>query len=97
MLKSISKLFGGSRHDRDLKRFHPLVDEINEHYEQLKSLSDDELKAKTVGFRKIIADETREIEDRIKEIKKKLQEDAEDLDRDVLHDELKEAKKELSD
>jgi len=50
MKNLITKIFG-TKHERDVKRMQPLVAEINEHYEKLKDLSEDELKAKTDEFR----------------------------------------------
>ncbi len=51
MFKSIlTKLFG-TKHDRDVKAAAPLVDEINEYFEQFASLTDDQLKGKTAEFR----------------------------------------------
>ena len=47
----ITKIFG-TKHDRDVKKIRPLVDEINEHFRSHASLSDDELKAKTEEFKK---------------------------------------------
>ena len=46
----ISKLFG-TKNDRELKKIWPVVDEINEHFESYKSLSDEELQRKTEEFR----------------------------------------------
>jgi len=51
MVNIITKIFG-TKHDRDLKKIRPYVDEINEHFEKLQSLSEEELKAKTEEFRK---------------------------------------------
>jgi len=52
MLKTIvQKIFGGNKKERDMKSLSPLVDQINEEYEKLQGLSDEELKAKTVEFR----------------------------------------------
>jgi preprotein translocase subunit SecA len=46
----------GSKYDRDIKAIKPLVDEINEFYEQFSSLSDEELRHKTEEFKQRIAD-----------------------------------------
>jgi preprotein translocase subunit SecA len=51
-MKNIITQIFGTKHERDVKRLLPVVDEINEYYEQLHSLSEDELKNKTVEFRK---------------------------------------------
>ncbi len=52
-MKWISKLFG-TKHDRLVKKIQPRVDEINEVFETLSGLSDDELKAKTDEFKQRI-------------------------------------------
>ncbi len=49
------KVFG-TRHDRELKKVQPIVDEINRHFETLSGLSDDELRGKTDQFKEFIRD-----------------------------------------
>jgi len=46
------KVIFGSKHERDIKDLKPLVDEINEIYDGLSSLSDEELKGKTDEFKR---------------------------------------------
>ncbi len=53
--KSIGKIFG-SKYDRDAAEYEPIVDQINEEYDRLKSLSHDDLRNRTIEFRKRIAD-----------------------------------------
>ena len=55
MANIIEKIFG-TKHDRDNKKLMPVVDEINEHFEKIKTLSDDELIAKTDEFKKRLDD-----------------------------------------
>ncbi len=52
-MKFIKKMFG-TRHERELKKVQPLVDEINRHFEPLHSLSDDELRGKTAQFQSFV-------------------------------------------
>jgi len=52
MLGSAFRKIFGSKNARELKRMSKLVVAIGEHEEAIKTLSDDELKAKTVEFRK---------------------------------------------
>ena len=40
-------MFGGSKSEKDIKLIDPLVDEINEHFSSIQSLSNDELRAKS--------------------------------------------------
>ena len=53
--KTLTKVFG-SKTDRDIKLIQPLVDEINEIYEGLSSLSEEQLKAKSDEFRQRLSD-----------------------------------------
>ena len=46
----------GSKHERDIKRIWPLVEEINTHFAELQSLSDEQLAAKTTEFRARLAE-----------------------------------------
>jgi preprotein translocase subunit SecA len=56
MLKNIiSKIFG-NKQMRDMRRIWPIVELINEHYEQLQSLTDEELRAKTEEFRQRLSE-----------------------------------------
>ncbi|WP_018293804.1 preprotein translocase subunit SecA [Mariprofundus ferrooxydans] len=57
MLKVLTRLFG-SRNERLLKQYWPIVDQINAFEPAIKELSDEALAAKTVEFRQRIADGT---------------------------------------
>lgn len=47
MLEFLAKVFG-SKSQRDIKTIQPLVVKINEEYAKLSSISNDELRAKTI-------------------------------------------------
>ncbi|MDX8381000.1 MAG: preprotein translocase subunit SecA [Ghiorsea sp.] len=55
MLKLLTKVFG-DRNERVLKSLNPLVNKVNSFSDAIATLSDEELKAKTVEFRKRIED-----------------------------------------
>ena len=86
MLNIVKKLFGG-KHEKNLKLLWPVVEEINQEYEKLKQLSDDELRAKTQEFKDKINEFTAETKKQIDELKEKLHGD-EDFDRGAAYDEL---------
>ena len=69
--KIIEKLFG-SKHERDIKRITPIVDEINKIYLTLKDLSDEELRSKTDEFKARIMEEVGEQRKQIEALKEKL-------------------------
>ena len=68
MLNFISKLFG-SKSDRDVKSILPIVEKIKAEYAKLSDLTNDELRAKTVGFKETIAAGLAHIDSEIAEIK----------------------------
>ena len=72
MLKFLTKIFG-TKHDKDIKRISPIVDEINDFYEGLQSLSDDELRAKTADLKARIKAHCAETEAALADEKKKLE------------------------
>ncbi|MBI4363876.1 MAG: preprotein translocase subunit SecA, partial [Candidatus Latescibacteria bacterium] len=58
MINLASRIFG-TKHERDIKRMWPLVPEINAHFERLRDVSDEALRAKTDELRsRIEAGET---------------------------------------
>ncbi|MFZ1728571.1 MAG: preprotein translocase subunit SecA [Bacteroidota bacterium] len=95
MMNLLTRMFGGGQQKRDLKLVMPIVEEIDKYYQTLQSLSDDELRAKTQGFKDKIAEASREIEDEIKVITAELSEDREGIDRDGLHDRMEKLRTEL--
>lgn len=66
--KKISKLFG-TKSDRDLKEIQPIVDRVLEEFPKLANISNDELREKTLEFKKRIADFSSKEKERITEIK----------------------------
>ena len=56
MLNTVKSIFG-TKNTRDLKKLNPLVQEINGLEEKMKQMSDEELKAQTPKFRKMLEDE----------------------------------------
>ncbi len=49
MKNIVTKIFG-TKHDRDVKKLRPMVDEINHRFEEYKDLTDEQLKGKTDEF-----------------------------------------------
>lgn len=62
MLGFISKIFGGSKSEKDVKKIQPLVSQINRFFESYQSISNDELRGKTQEFRSRIKDHLSEID-----------------------------------
>jgi len=79
MLNFLKKFFG-TKSERDIKDIMPIVDKIHKAYESIKQLSNDELRAKTQEFKKRIAEYIAPEENRIKELKARIETE---LDMDV--------------
>lgn len=78
IFNTLTKIFG-SKSERDLKPILPLVKEINEQYAQLSSISNDELRGKTIAFKEAIAEYLKEIDTEIAEIKQQTEAEGVDI------------------
>jgi preprotein translocase subunit SecA len=65
MLGLLSKIFGGSKSEKDVQKIRPSVGKINEQFQQYQNLSNNELRAKTQVFRSRIAEFLAPIDARI--------------------------------
>ena len=69
-----SKMFGGNKSEKDIRAILPLVTKINQHFSTYQSLSNDELRNKTIEFRQRIASALKDIDIQIADINKKADE-----------------------
>jgi preprotein translocase subunit SecA len=88
MIKNVLTKVFGTRHERERKRIQPIVDEINEHYERLHGVSEEELRGQTEKFRAIIRDRTQELGARVAELKERKRSTAEPTEREAIDNEL---------
>jgi len=94
MLTFLNKLLG-NKSGRDMKSLSPRVPEILAVYDTLHSLTHDELRAKSVGFRDIIADDLKAIDAERDKIQSQLDSkpDMDPLEKDALFRQLDDMKK----
>ncbi len=91
----LSLLFGGNKSEKDVKAIKPLVEKINTFFEQYQSLSNNELRGKSVDFRGRIKEYLKDIDDQIESQKA----EAEKLDsadiagRDAIYRQIDEMRK----
>lgn len=71
MLEFLTKIFG-SKHEKDVKEMMPIVNRINEIYEEYDNLTDDQIKAKTIEFKELVKKNTQGLEDEKLELNNKL-------------------------
>ena len=68
-ISSLIKIFVGDKAKKDMKEIAPLVTQINAHQAQYKSLTNDQLRAKTTEFKERIATARKEYEEKIQSLK----------------------------
>jgi preprotein translocase subunit SecA len=95
MINFLKKIFG-DKHTKETKVLWPIVEEIKDEYEKIKTLSDDELRAKTLEFKEKIQKYTTETRDKIAELRLKLQSN-EEFDRSAAYDDLDALEDQLND
>jgi preprotein translocase subunit SecA len=88
MLKSLVEKVIGSRHEREAKKLQPLVDRINEIYEELAHLEEEELKAKTEEFRSRIQDRVADLEEEIERLRAEKRGSEDAAERQALTEEI---------
>jgi preprotein translocase subunit SecA len=69
MLKKVVNALFGTRHERELKRLWPLVDQINEEWERLQGVSEEELRGQTARFRERIHQATQDVSAELEELR----------------------------
>lgn len=92
MLNLFKKVFG-TKYDRDVKAYAPVVDQINEHFASYKNLSNDELRGKTMEFRQRISDHLEEIDTTITKLEEQAKSTENLNDKEEVYNDIDETKK----
>jgi len=71
MLGFISKIFGGNKSEKDIRTIQPIVERINQHFAAYQSLTNDQLRAKTVEFRERIREHLLKVDTEIETLTKR--------------------------
>ncbi len=87
MLNALKKLFG-SKYDRDIKQYLPIVEQINEYFESYNSLTHDELRNKSLEFRERISAYLSEINEEIQNHKENTEAEEDILVKEQMYDDL---------
>jgi preprotein translocase subunit SecA len=95
MLKGIFTKVFGTRHEREAKRILPLVAEINEIADELKSLSEEEFKGQTDKFREIIKANCGELEAQLAELRATKRDTEDAAEREALQQQITRTEDEL--
>jgi len=68
ILNSVLKLFVGDKTKKDLKKITPIIEKINKYQEKLEKKSNDELRNKTIDFKKLISNSRAKIDKEISQL-----------------------------
>ncbi len=90
--KSLKKVFG-TKYEKDVQKYLPVVEQINEHYNSYTNISNDELRNKTVEFRNRIAEYLKEIDDQITTLKDQAETEEDLHEKEFLFQEIDQLKK----
>lgn len=71
MIGFLSKIFGGSKSEKDIQKLSPIVEKANAFFESYKNLSTDALRAKTAEFRSRIHETLKDTDEAILSLKSK--------------------------
>lgn len=71
MISDLLKKLFGDKTAKDRKEYQPIIDKTNEFFSAFRNLSDDELRAKTAHFQKLVKDGTLSLENDLAELNKK--------------------------
>ena len=93
MIGFIKKIFG-SKYERDVKKYLPIVHQINEYYAQYQSISNDALRNKTFDFKSRIAEHLKGIDQDIELLKEKAMAEEDLGEREELYEQIDKLKKE---
>ncbi len=88
MIGFLSKIFGGSKSDKDVKVIQPVITQINNVYNSYKTLSNDELRNKTHEFRARIQEHVANIDQQIADKKAEADQIEEIQNREVVYNEV---------
>ncbi|MEX2585810.1 MAG: preprotein translocase subunit SecA [Balneolaceae bacterium] len=95
----LTKIFG-TKSERDIKKVWPIVEQVKEHEARIQQLTDEDLREKTDSYRERIREETKELDQRIADIKAKMDSNDESIsleERRELADDLDELEQEWLD
>ena len=88
IVNSLLKVFLGDKSGKYLKKLNPLVDDINVQFDKLYSLSNDQLRNKTIEFKKVISDQTSDINKSIGDLNKKISNESSNTEKEILFKEV---------
>jgi preprotein translocase subunit SecA len=95
IINSFLGLFLGNKSERDMKEINPFVERAHLEYEQVKDLTNDELRGKTNEIKKVISDYIAEDENKIKSIRDAAEAEEDVYKKEELYNEIDKVEKQV--
>jgi len=95
MLETILKKLFGDKSSKDLKRYEPLVIEINNIYDGLSQYDDDQIRTRITEIKQEIADILAPLLKELEELRREYRESSEDTERNRIDNQIDRARNEL--
>ncbi len=95
MFGFVSKMFGGSKSEKDAKKLQPTIQKINQFFTEYQSLSNDQLRGKTQEFKERINEHLAKTDAEIAELNKKAEalSHTDLLEKDAIYQQVDDLKK----
>jgi len=94
VFEKILKRIFGDKHEKDIKKLQPIVEQINQEFYKLKDLSNDALREKTKQLRQLIKDRISDTEKQIAQLKKRAEDEQTPIDeKESLYKEIEKLEK----
>ena len=95
MLEKILRKLFGDKASQDLKRYLPVVDEINAIFESLSQYDDDQLRDRIVEIRQELAGKLASLRQELEELERAYREETDEAERNRIDNRIDEARKQL--
>ena len=95
MFGFVSKMFGGSKSEKDAKKLQPTIQKVNKFFAEYQSLSNDQLRGKTLEFKQRIKERLTNLDSEIAELKSRAESlsHTELVEKDTIYKQVDELKK----
>ncbi len=96
MIGEIFKKFIGDKQSQDKKKYQPYVDKIKAVENEIRSLTDEQLRGKTAEFKQAVQDRIKPLEDEIASLKVQTNDpNIDDIDKDEIFEKIEKIEKEV--
>ena len=90
LLNVLGKLFG-NKYDKDVKDIMPIVEQINKEFSEFKTISNDDLRDKTLSLKNRVSEFTSSEKEEVENLKKEAESDISPEEKENLYEKIDKA------